>query len=94
MNTNLLAEFNYNKSKGILASGDYYGAFKSKIEGYLKTKASTDPSPLTTDDGQSVILLYGWQKQAPEQDENGSTITITEELWYGLYPQATFLSRL
>jgi signal peptide peptidase SppA len=39
LSTNLLAQYNYNKGKVILATQDFYSAFKSRMEATINTKA-------------------------------------------------------
>jgi hypothetical protein len=53
--------------------------------------APSDPSSTTT---YNITYYYGWLKQAPTMDQNGSSITINQEWWYGLYPSNTYGSRL
>lgn len=66
ISTNLLAQYNYNKNKLILAMPDYYQAFKSKIEGVLKKQdfdfgepMETEPLPYQVINGIAVIDFCG-----------------------------------
>jgi hypothetical protein len=47
----------------------------------------TDPSASATN---GLVCHYGWLKQPPTQDQNGTTINIQQEWRYGLYPQIVF----
>ena len=47
-----------------------------------------------TDSGTAIPCLYGWQKQPPTIDQNGTTMTITQEWNYGLWFQNIYGTRL
>jgi len=51
----------------------------------------TDPNPTGSN---GIPYLYGWLKQPPTQDQNGTTITIQQEWEYGLWPQNIYGTRL
>lgn len=51
----------------------------------------TDPSASFT---SGITYYYGWLKNPPTQDQNGSTITIQQDFEYGLYPSNIYGSRL
>jgi hypothetical protein len=54
---------------------------------YSSMASSGTGTVYTTDDGQSVPCWYGWQKQPPSIDQNGSTVNIQQEWFFGLYFQ-------
>lgn len=73
MTTNLLTQYNYNKGKAILATQDYFQAFKSKIDSAIATKelnkadamtgntiVLTSDKPYTVQDGIAVMSFSGF----------------------------------
>ena len=61
---------------------------------YAQMQQPSDPSGLVTDNGSTIPLLYGWQKQPATIDQNGITCHIQQEWWFGLFPQNLFLTRI
>jgi hypothetical protein len=55
---------------------------------------TADPAPLVTEDGQWMTLQYGFKKLYPEMDQNGQTITLSQEWVWGLWFYNMVLSRL
>lgn len=74
-NTNVLAVY----TKGTLSSN-----IGIPSNWYAIMPQGTDPSSTVTN---GIPYHYGWLKQPPTQDQNGTTITIQQEFEYGLYPQ-------
>jgi hypothetical protein len=56
---------------------------------------NSDPSPLTAaGNGASIPLLYGWLKQTPDMNGNGSTITVNQDFIYGCWYQNVYGTRI
>ncbi len=59
---------------------------------YYAMRQDSDPASgtVTTDDGTNLPLHYGWKKNTPEIQQNGSLVNITLDFTYGLYFQNTY----
>ena len=74
-NTNLYNVY----TKGTLSS-----AIGIPTNWYNIMPQGTDPSSTATN---NIPYHYGWLKNPPTQDQNGTVITIQQDYEYGLYPQ-------